>query len=344
MITPPRITSIGKVSAMALAGLAAAGLMTAAELGSPANSGETRAAIVEIERVSDGTRLCLGTSLKPLGVIATKASELESEADNAIAIRLGDGRTVPITRRHIDAENDLAILTPAKPMEFGITLEPVGDIPPGRILTSLMPDRLSEAEPLVGVAGAPTRTIERRNGVMGVELDSSPSGAKKHRGVRIDRIFPNSAAGRAGVKVGDRILSANGTDVANFMQVRKIIFAHDPGDKVELRLSRGGEPISKTIILGYWSDDFDLRERNQRMSGATSRRKSGFTRAMQHDIALPPDLMGGPVFNLDGRAVGINIARQDRVTTYALPGAVVLSAVKSAAAETRAEDDAPPTD
>ena len=40
---------------------------------------------------------------------------------------------------------------------------------------------------------------------------------------------------------------------------------------------------------------------------------------LQHDLSLTPADMGGPVFDLNGRAIGINIARADRITSYALP-------------------------
>ena len=38
---------------------------------------------------------------------------------------------------------------------------------------------------------------------------------------------------------------------------------------------------------------------------------------------LKPWLCGGPLVNLDGKAIGLNIARASRVTTYALPARLV---------------------
>jgi serine protease Do len=38
---------------------------------------------------------------------------------------------------------------------------------------------------------------------------------------------------------------------------------------------------------------------------------------------LRPWLCGGPLVNLDGKAIGLNIARAGRVTTYALPARLV---------------------
>ena len=44
---------------------------------------------------------------------------------------------------------------------------------------------------------------------------------------------------------------------------------------------------------------------------------------LQHDLPLPKNSMGGPLFNLQGECIGLNIARVDRVTIYA-PSSQVL--------------------
>jgi serine protease Do len=44
---------------------------------------------------------------------------------------------------------------------------------------------------------------------------------------------------------------------------------------------------------------------------------------------LQPWLCGGPLVNLDGKAVGLNIARAGRVTTYALPAKLVKKILKN---------------
>ena len=64
------------------------------------------------------------------------------------------------------------------------------------------------------------------------------------------------------------------------------------------------------------------------VNGSISARSSGFTTIFMHDTVLMlPNQCGGPLVNLDGRAVGINIARAGRVSSYALPTAVVRSQV-----------------
>jgi serine protease Do len=66
-----------------------------------------------------------------------------------------------------------------------------------------------------------------------------------------------------------------------------------------------------------------LFNRNILMSGPISKRRDNFPIILQHDIPLEYNHMGGPVFNLEGECVGINIARVDRVTNYAIPSYLV---------------------
>ena len=60
-----------------------------------------------------------------------------------------------------------------------------------------------------------------------------------------------------------------------------------------------------------------------RLGGELSRRAEGFQLAIQHDGVLQPWQCGGPLLNLDGKAIGLNIARAGRVASYALPAGLV---------------------
>ncbi len=60
-------------------------------------------------------------------------------------------------------------------------------------------------------------------------------------------------------------------------------------------------------------------DRNDMMSGDFSKRRSGFPRVIQHDVLANSTIMGGPVLNLGGKCVGMNIARANRAETFAIP-------------------------
>jgi len=59
------------------------------------------------------------------------------------------------------------------------------------------------------------------------------------------------------------------------------------------------------------------------LGGQLSTRRAGFPIVLQHDTVLAPDQCGGPIVDLDGNVVGINIARAGRVNSYAVPAEVV---------------------
>jgi S1-C subfamily serine protease len=103
----------------------------------------------------------------------------------------------------------------------------------------------------------------------------------------------------------------------------KIITKKDPGDVVRIKANRKGEIKQFLVTLGHRSVTFDLFNRNLQMSGPVSKRKDNFPFITQHDLPLGKESMGGPLFNLNGKCIGLNIARVDRVTIYALPTDII---------------------
>jgi serine protease Do len=73
------------------------------------------------------------------------------------------------------------------------------------------------------------------------------------------------------------------------------------------------------VKLGDRVTVFDSLDRNMQMSPGTTHARSGFDAVIEHDTPLEDHLMGGPLVGLDGRVVGINVARYDRAQTFAIP-------------------------
>jgi serine protease Do len=55
------------------------------------------------------------------------------------------------------------------------------------------------------------------------------------------------------------------------------------------------------------------------MSGDYSKRRSGFPRVLQHDVQGNRVTVGGPLLDLEGRCIGMNIARANRAESFAIP-------------------------
>lgn len=62
-----------------------------------------------------------------------------------------------------------------------------------------------------------------------------------------------------------------------------------------------------------------FRPQMTRLGAVPSGRLTGFPVVIQHDSPLYPEQCGGPLLNLDGEAIGVNIARFGRVESFALP-------------------------
>ena len=172
----------------------------------------------------------------------------------------------------------------------------------------------------VGITSGKSREIGREGGVMGVML-----GSEDNTGILITDVVPQAAADKSGVRVGDIIQKVDGRAVRKRDHIVNIVGKKDPGDVVLLQVLRKKAEMQLRVTLGHRSVTFDMFNRNMQMSGPVSKRKDNFPLILQHDLPLPREAMGGPVFNLEGNCIGINIARVDRVTVFTLPANIAKS-------------------
>ncbi len=94
---------------------------------------------------------------------------------------------------------------------------------------------------------------------------------------------------------------------------------HDPGDKVALAVHRGNEDLNITALLTAPPQRFTRSDRMNAMGSELSKYAGGFPSVIQHDTVLQASDCGGPVVDLSGKVVGINIARAGRTESYAVP-------------------------
>ncbi|MCG9728543.1 DegQ family serine endoprotease [Shewanella sp. Isolate13] len=90
-------------------------------------------------------------------------------------------------------------------------------------------------------------------GVMGQDLTSELAkgfGIETQHGGFINEVMPDSAAAKAGIKVGDIIVSVNGRSIKSFQELRAKVATMGAGTKVEFGLIRDGDKETVTAILG----------------------------------------------------------------------------------------------
>jgi serine protease Do len=100
---------------------------------------------------------------------------------------------------------------------------------------------------------------------------------------------------------------------------------------VELAVTRGADRVKVRVTLGdapsvSGAERIDFQNR---LGGQLSLRRVGFPSVLQHDTVLRPNECGGPLVDLDGRAVAINIARAGRVASFGVPAEVVVPLIES---------------
>jgi Do/DeqQ family serine protease len=117
-------------------------------------------------------------------------------------------------------------------------------------------------------------SVERgRIGVNGQDLTpelAKAFGLTSTNGGIVTRVLPKSPAAKAGLKSEDIILGANGKDIENFGQLRNIVGLLRVGDKVDLKVLRGGKPQTITVTVGKDSEQATPGiELNPALAGAT---------------------------------------------------------------------------
>lgn len=83
-----------------------------------------------------------------------------------------------------------------------------------------------------------------RRAMLGVNLGGAePNGG----GVRVEGVSPGGPAAEAGVKAGDVIVAVQAKPVATGRELVRAMEAIEPGEKVALRVRRGGKPVELSV-------------------------------------------------------------------------------------------------
>jgi len=271
------------------------------------------ASVVEVVN-GKGDLLAFGTVVSKDQVL-TKASVLI--AQEGIQFKMPGGKT--ITPKRVDrlANNDLALFDIPDGDLTPVSFVPAKDFKQGAWLVTRS---LKEPGIMVGVKAANNRGIKKQRGVIGVVLGAD--GAEVG-GVTVIDVDRDGGASEAGILKGDVITAIEGLVITKRADLVAEITKHEPGKLLKMKISRNDVEIDKEVRLGHREHVFAQFNRIAKISGPTSKRKSGFEEIIQHDIPLSVVEMGGPMLNVKGECIGINISRINRSENFALPTEVV---------------------
>ena len=256
--------------------------------------------------------IAYGVVISADGYILSKASEVDQKAGLSVRVDKTYYKNLKVVL--VDARWDVALikvdaegLTPADFAENS-------DLPQGTWVVVNGATSRSKRRVLAGIISAQRREIPAAGGaVMGVQLS-----AKKGR-IELEEVSEGGGAESGGLKKGDVIVSVDDEEMREVSNLTDYLEKKKAGDELKVSIKRGEEKMELFVRLAARGEVFVEMTRNDEMSGDFSKRRSGFPKVLQHDILANSETMGGPVVNLAGQVVGMNIARASRAETFAIP-------------------------
>ncbi len=287
-------------------------------------TGEAVVAVFEPQRavlqkssavIRDGRReIGYGVVVSADGHLLAKASEIENAGKLNVTVDRKNFSEVEVLM--VDPRWDVALVKvepdePLVPVEYA----PTSEVPQGTwVVTNGVTTRTTRRA-LAGIVSARIREIPPEDGVaLGIVLEDP-------EGLVIAEVNEKSGAKEAGLEPGDVILGVEGKPASKLEDLAEILKDRQVGAVVKLTIRRDGKELEFDVRLSARGETFeeDQMSRNDMMSGEFSRRRSGFPRVLQHDILGAARVVGGPLIDLDGRCLGMNIARANRTESYAIP-------------------------
>lgn len=304
-----------------------------------------RASLIEIPTVRQGTKqgavLC-GTIVSPDGLAVAKRS-LVLPLIKAGKLHV-NYRGTPCFARPIghDARNDLILLelTPknreGEPVSFNAVPFPIstrvrnGIIgnaklrPSGNLLVSVSLDRVDPG----GVSIEQATFLEDRrrrridfgmiiDGTRNVDMVDGNRKRISRRAIEVIRVYPDSLAARSGIKMGDWLIQVDGESMVSQTDLAGLADRTAAGKKVGVLMMRGDQLLTTNIRI---PSEKSLPTIFDRWGGGPfSQKRFGFVNVIAHDGVISPEACGGPLVDLEGEVIGINISRATRVSSYAIP-------------------------
>lgn len=256
--------------------------------------------------------IACGTVITPDGYILSKASEVDMISDLEVRVDTQYFKDAKVVLA--DARWDVALIKVDAADLVPAPYAPDSKLAAGTWVVANGATSRTKRRILAGVISANAREIPAAGGAaLGVELTEAKDK------LEVKEVSEGSGAELAGVKKGDVIRSLDGKEAKDIEALAKLLKDKKAGDTVKVSITREGKGMDLEVTLSAKGELFANASRNDQMSGDYSKRRSGFPRVIQHDILANSNTMGGPVIDLQGRLVGMNIARANRAETFAIP-------------------------
>ncbi|WP_316765771.1 trypsin-like peptidase domain-containing protein [Pedobacter frigiditerrae] len=211
-------------------------------------------------------------------------------------------------------ENDLVLLEVVGNALKGIVLNNRDSVKttlsrPGSLLVSA----LGGTQQYVSVLSSGLMPMPRSPGAFGANASFI------NQKVTITQIFPRGSADGV-LKPKDIINSINGNPITLPAHYNEQVSGFYNGDTILIDITRDGENMKLKMPIKL----FESNHAAYRFTGGRSLRSDGFVSVFVHDAAIKANECGSPVFDVDHRFYGINIARHSRTSAIILPPSVII--------------------
>ncbi len=265
----------------------------------------------------------LGTIVSHDGLVVAKLSELAP----SFRCQLPSGQELDGHIVGADVNRDLALIRIDAQNLTAISFDPATSLPqPGDILITHGFGETTVGLGVVSVKPGELPVQQEEGGrevVWGLEFDPVPEvrteilkqGPLSVSGLRLTRVASRSFGESTHLLVNDLVVSINGEATTRLEQWNQITQAIEAGQLVKVEIIRNGQRYQATSTT---------RSRSQRTphdrwgGGPVSERRFELGHVIIHDTVIRPEECGSPVMNLEGKVIGINIARVLRVASFAI--------------------------
>lgn len=249
----------------------------------------------------------------------TKSSMTGSD----VVVTLANNKTVKATVLARDSASDLVLLGANNKTGNGIaiaaaSMDTISFEQQGRFLYSPLPGHTGRASVLSSRYITQPRAYSI--GFFGVGAHFI------NNNITLVRFHPQSPANGI-LQAGDVITAIQHVPVTQPEHYGRELSRYNPGDTVILEGRRDTVLFEKKVVLTTRPASDHPAEL---FAGGKSIRLDGFEKVFAHDAVLRPEQCGGPVFDRQGRFLGINIARFSRTACLAIPAPVIKTFITSA--------------
>jgi S1-C subfamily serine protease len=292
-----------------------------------------------------GVRLSYGTAVKlpnsDQNVILTKWSEI-AQLRSRLIVTAPSGKYYRASVVGVYPEYDIAMLS----SEVKLTPLDLSDAATpgvGEFIALASPDGSVQSLGVVSVLARSLRDSDKA--YLGVLMDFENS---NQFGTPLQEVVPQSPAAIAGLKEGDIVTAVGNKPVKGAMEMRNTLQKLVPGSEILVSYRRDKKEHQANVRLASRPKELDpsrvapeRMNQMQQMGAVPNVVRHDFPWVIQSDMPIQADETpqnprdnftnecGGPVVDLDGKVVGIIVARGSRIKTYIIPTSTIITMLNS---------------